>query len=221
MNQRNLFVLTLYLLCVAYVFYKMVQDVDEYVAVELDKEALDAELEARNLKDILEITFDVPNRIKPPKFEKIPIKIVNKSEQDTFLVDWERSTISDQDGVSQRLIRSSIPGMRIDLSQGQITRVIAPGQILKEEVTSEKSLEGVPGESLAIAKPLFDPKKMQAATAEKPIKFSILLIIQQTGLLDSMGQGRLHPINCRFTIKSPPWYKSLGWKSKDKKKKKK
>ncbi|MBZ8181668.1 hypothetical protein [Oscillatoria salina] len=220
MNQRNLFVLTVYLLCVAYVIYKMVKDVNEYISVKLDREALDAELEEKNLKDLLSISFKLEDRIKPPNFKLIPIKITNKSGQHTFIVDWEQSTIADQEGRSQRLIRL-IPGMTMDLSQPQVTRVVAPGQILEEKVTSEETLKGIPGEALAIVSPLFDPKKMQAATAEKPVKFSLRLIIQQAEPLDRLGQRRLYTIICQFTIKSPPWYKSLAWKSKDKKKKKK
>ncbi|NEO27615.1 MAG: hypothetical protein F6K03_12160 [Kamptonema sp. SIO4C4] len=216
--QWNLLILVVYGIVVAYVFYQMWLDLDECVSLTFEKEELAKTLENLELTGFVDVTFKLKDLYKPEALRELEVTIQNKAETRSLLVIWERCTLANFKGKALRVIRV-IPGMSLDLSQSQTYSFIAPGQQIKEKITVESALKANDHGELAIAAPLFKPKKLEKA-AEKGDRFTLRLVIEMTQPAVGVHSGSLHAISCPFTVSKTPKRRALYWQPKRKKKKK-
>ena len=210
MNSSSLLILTIYLLCLAYIFQRMIQDLAQLFTIELNQKSLNAQLKAQKLKESIEINFEIADRYKFDQLRKLSIGIINKSNSQSFYIDWEQSTLADFTGRSRRVVRL-IPGMIIDLSQPQVFSVIAPYQTLKEELTVEDTLISREGEFLEIGSPLFKPEDLKEAF-QGGDKFTLRLILRLVNPSFRKNEY-LYVLSCEFKIKKIPWKRAIYWQA--------
>lgn len=226
MNDKNLLILTVYLICVTYVFYRMIKSIDKQLDIQLDRDYLDIQLEAQGLKDIIALTFKLKEQYEPEQLRELPIIIENKSEVASISIDWDRSSLTDFDergryataSRTRRVIRL-IPGMTPDLLPAQVVSVIAPEQALKESITAEDVLQRNALGTLEIASPLFNPDKLQKAAeksdrlvATQSHRFSLRLMLQVHNPNSANPVRQSYALSCEFIVNKLPWTQALGWK---------
>ncbi|MBD1932309.1 MULTISPECIES: hypothetical protein [Cyanophyceae] len=228
MDDRNLLLVTVYIICVTYVLYRMVKSLNiTQVTIQLNQELLNTQLEEQNLKDILEIQFKLKKRYLLEDLKELSISIKNKSQQDFIEIDWDRSTLTDFQGQSRRVIRIT-PTMQLDLSERQVFRVIAAGNILTEKLTVEDVLKGdATNPTLKISAPLFDLSKLRKGkdtqkklysdfmTRNRTLQFSLKLVLRVANTTIEVGRLVNHILSCEFIVSKVPWTESLSWKPKD------
>ncbi len=208
--ERNLLLLTTYLLCIAYVFYQMYDVLSQLISIGLDRDNLEAQLELQDLKDILEINFNFRDVYRSDEFALILLKIRNLSQGCSIYIDWDQNVLTDFQSRSRRVIRIP-PGLNLDLSQTQVFSLIAPGQILSETLTTETTLQRNLDNTLEINKPLFPQKSLkEAAFQNKP--FTLRLILQISEPAKGIKSGQIHAIDCHLVVKKAAWRQALTWK---------
>jgi hypothetical protein len=159
----DLIILVIFLICIAYVFVRVREALDEQTKIEFDKDGLDAQLKERTLGEttldnIVELTF----KVKPtdrfsfnykgndekqqngsqPKFLELVIN--NKSEHVNIYVDWERSSLTDYGDAARRVIRLNPAKQLSSLAlppSAQAPSVVAPKTKLTAAITTEDLLK--------------------------------------------------------------------------------
>lgn len=215
MDDRNLFILTVYIICVTYVLYRVFKSVDRnQVIVHLDRESLNGQLEAQNLKERVDIQFKLEKRYQLDRLRELSIQIDNKSPDHPIDVDWDRSSLTDFDGRSRRVIRLT-PSMILDLSQRQVFSFIGAGKTLKEKLTVEDVLQrDSQTDVLKISAPIFDPSKLKKLSGtENTLQFSLMLVLHLLRSTGETGNSVIHILSCDFTVKKAPWTDVMSWKS--------
>ncbi|MBD1940900.1 hypothetical protein H6F50_00810 [Coleofasciculus sp. FACHB-712] len=213
MDDRNLFILTVYIICVTYVLYRVFKSVDRnQVIVHLDRESLNGQLEAQNLRDRVDIQFKLEKRYQLDRLRELSIQIDNKSAEHSIDVDWDRSSLTDFDGRSRRVIRLT-PSMILDLSQRQVYSFIGSGKILKEKITVEDVLQrDLQTDVLKISASLFDPSKLKKLSSpESTLHFSLTLVLHLFRSTSETGNSVTHILSCDFTVKKAPWTDVMRW----------
>ncbi|MCW6036368.1 hypothetical protein K4A83_08805 [Spirulina subsalsa FACHB-351] len=213
--QQNILVLAVYGIVLAFVFYQMWVDLDEFVSVKLDQEALKTDLERQNLQDLVEIESKFDDLYKPEQLKAIALTIKNKCPKETLFINWERSTLNDLKGESRRVIRM-VPGMKVDLSQPQVFGLVAPGQTLKEKITAESCLKPKGDGSLELTKPLFKSDGLLKA-AKKGDRVTLRLILEFSQPTVGVYNTSLHPISCQFKFSKTPLARAMYWEGKPRK----
>ena len=188
----------------------MVKSIDKQLDIQIDRDYLDIQLDAQGIKEIIALTFKLKEQYEPEKLRELPIIIENKSETASISVDWDRSSLTDFDERSRRVIRL-IPGMTPDLLPAQVVSVIAPEQALKESITAEDVLQRNALGTLEIASPLFNPDKLHKA-AETSDRFSLRLMLQVHNPNSANPVRRPYALSCEFIVNKLPWTQALGWK---------
>lgn len=212
MNDRNLLILTVYIICVVYVFYRIIKSIDNQLEIGLDRESLNIQLDAQGLKDLMTIEFKLQEQYQPEQLRELPIAIENKSPASSISVDWDQSSLTDFDGRSRRVIRL-IPAMRLDLFQSQVLSVIPPTQTLQERLTAEDVLKPNSDGALEITSPLFNLDQLKKAS-ERRDRFSLRLILQVYNPGAAAVSRRPYALSCEFTVNKLPWTDALDWKPK-------
>ncbi|MFE1745461.1 hypothetical protein [Coleofasciculus sp. H7-2] len=214
MDDRNLLILTVYIICVTYVLYRVFKSVDRnQVIVHLDGESLNGQLEAQNLKDRVDIQFKLEKRYQLDQLRQLSIQIDNQSPDHSIDVDWDRSSLTDFDGRSRRVIRLT-PSMILDLSQHQVFSFIGAGKTLKEKLTVEEVLQrDSQTDVLKISAPLFDPSKLKKLSGtDNTLQFSLMLVLHLLRSTGETGNSVIHILSCDFTVKKAPWTDVMSWK---------
>lgn len=218
MNDRDLLILTVYLICVVYVFYRAINSIDDQMKIQLDQESLDQQIEAQNLQDLVSIKFDLKKKYEFDQFKELPISITNKSAEQLIGINWDYCSVTNLDGRSRRVIRL-LPGTTLDLMQSQASSTIAPGKTLKENLIAEDALkrESDAG-ALKVVSPLIDvtqiakkDKKLYAnfLAATATLQFSLKLVLRQ--LDPFVGGDRTYLLSCQFNITKVPWTAEMPW----------
>lgn len=197
MDSRNLLVLTVYLIIVTYVFYKAYQSLETQVTVELDTAFLNEELEANELKDIVDIDF---KKLRPSyqldELKTLRISIKNKSSEEsaiTIRVNWDESSITNYEGNVSRIIRVT-KGIA-EIPQKQVPSIIVANQKIDEELSDDKDLNGN----------LFKVERLKKA-AQKSDPFTLRLSFK----VSEHGAGeRSCFVNCKLIPKKLRWTKAL------------
>ncbi|NJK99031.1 MAG: hypothetical protein HC838_04255 [Spirulinaceae cyanobacterium RM2_2_10] len=204
--QRNLLVLVVYLAIAAFVFYKIYEDVSDYVSVEFDRDSLEQQLAAADLTAALSLKFNFADRYKPQDFCVLNMTAFNHTEMQPLYINWERSTLANLQGESQRLIRV-VPG-GINLAQPQVPGIVAPGRKLIEQLTTEEALQSDLEGKLVAGGPLLGAQAVRVAIAsQKP--FTLRLIVE---LPSSPAQaGQIHALLCHFRLSQTPLPRALYW----------
>jgi hypothetical protein len=77
-------------------------------------------------------------RPKGPAIQFLSVQVINRSSDLQIYLDWDRSSITYMSPQSQRVIRV-LPGINFDLAQQQVFTVVNPGEMLKTDVTTERT----------------------------------------------------------------------------------
>jgi hypothetical protein len=225
MTNFDLFLLTIYFLCVTYVLFQIINSFnDEFIVIE-DKDGLKKYLEDMKLDDRVEISFGFDKRYEFGKLKTFGVNVKNKSNEFPLYVDWNCSSITDLGTKARRLTRV-VSGDSLDLSGDQALSPVSPGTTLKEKVAAEDTLKrkGDNG-PMEVSGPLLDlskPKKpgddlnryMAFISLEDTLKFSMNLMLRVVSEgTPSTGYGI--PIKCDFTLKKLHWTAGLPWNPKD------
>ncbi|MBD1860454.1 MULTISPECIES: hypothetical protein [Trichocoleus] len=211
MNQFDLLILAIYIICVTYVINEAIKSLDARFTVRFEPDDLKQQLQEQNLQDTLGVGFGLAARYtKPDELQKLPIIISNRSSRYSIYVDWDHSSFADFDGRSRRVIRL-MPGLTTDLFQPQVFSVIAPGKTLKEAVTAEDTLkrESDAG-AVKVGAPLVNLASLKTAMDKK--EFSLRLVLRVFDPVGGGGGDRFHVLSCKFTARRLPWTDALPWK---------
>lgn len=181
----DLLVFTIYMIVTTYVLYQSYKSLENKVIVAPDMDYINQQLEEKEVKDLIAISFKFAGSYALPDLTKIPIVIQNKSKDDSIHVDWDECTITDFDNVSARVIRLA-PGLA-DVPQKQALEKIAPNRKITESLNDDKSGSG----------PLFKAKKLKKAAA-KATPFLLRLFFTRVNLA---GAKTYYAIECRLVPK--------------------
>ncbi|KAM3090309.1 hypothetical protein ACKFKG_29785 [Phormidesmis sp. 146-35] len=225
MTELDFVLLTVYLLCVTYVLYQIVDSFNDEFHIALNDDELKQHLAAHNLSEILGVSFKFDSHYEFHTLKQLAISINNKSQDHPIYIDWDYCSMTDLDGRSRRVTRLP-PGTTLDLSQTQVFSVIAPGRTLKEAIVAEDMLtrKGDDG-AMDIAKTIInlekpDPKKSTEAQRKRyknfmemkePVKFSLYLTMRLTGPNTISPTGDRTQVICTFTLTKLDWTAGLPW----------
>jgi hypothetical protein len=235
MNNLNLLILAIYIICVAYVISQALKSLDDRLIVQVNESLLKQELESRQVQNLVAIKFNFEKRYKLNDLKQLAIIIENKSDQHSLYVEWDYCSITDLGGRSRRAIRLP-PGMMMDLSQPQVFSPVAPKQTLREKLTAEDGLkrktepgvldlEGILVNIAGLEKGSPGDKKRYADFIHliTPLSFSVRLALRwseyallgkgqdvREGIERVSSDYRVY-INCLIEINKVPWTDALPW----------
>ncbi|MGV0026425.1 hypothetical protein [Phormidesmis priestleyi] len=224
MTDLDFVLLTVYLLCVTFVLYKIVDSFNDEFKIELNDDDLKQHLATHNLTEILSISFKFDTHYEFDKLDRLAISINNKSQDSPIYIDWDYCSLTDLDGRSRRVTRIP-PGNTIDLSQNQVFSVIAPGRTLKETIVAEDMLarKGDDG-AMEIIKTIIDLNKPDKKASKKQkerykefvegnikLYFSLYLTLRLTGPNTISPTGDRTQVICNFTLTKLDWTAGLPW----------
>jgi hypothetical protein len=231
MNEFNLLILTVYFLCVTYVFFQIVNAFNDEYTVKLEQDELTEELKQLKIDDRLEISFKFDSRYEVNsdrnKLKQLSVTVKNKSDNYPIYVDWDCSAMTDWFGDRARRLTRLVSGSSLDISQQQVFSVITPGRSLQENVVPEDILtrKGDKGE-IEVAKTLLDltqppppapdaKKKAFKAFVDgrEPIFFTVDLVMRLVDR-DTPMTGYPTRIRCRFRLNRLSWKAGLPWNPK-------
>ncbi|NEQ20065.1 MAG: hypothetical protein F6K28_12585 [Microcoleus sp. SIO2G3] len=150
------------------------------------------------------ITFKFKPSYKLEDFKTLPITIKNTSQESTISVDWKQCSITDFDGVAQRVIR--VVSATTEQKLAQEPSLVLPSQTIKEEVSNEDLIA-----------PLFKTEKLKKA-AKNNGKFFLRLIFRISDPIVNVEQG--YNLRLPFIVKKLRLKKALTLALKPKKPKK-
>jgi len=209
MNQFDLLILAIYIICVTYVINEAIKSLDARFTVRFESDDLKQQLQEQNLQDTIGVGFGLASRYtKPDELQRLPIIISNRSSRYSIYVDWDHSSFTDFDGRSRRVIRL-MPGLTTDLFQPQVFSAIAPGKTLKEAVTAEDALKRE-SDAVKIGGPLVNLGSLRTAADKK--EFSLRLVLRVYDPTGGGGDDRFHALSCKFAVRRLPWTDALPWK---------
>ncbi|MFM2430342.1 MAG: hypothetical protein RLZZ511_1555 [Cyanobacteriota bacterium] len=230
-QSNNLLLLTIYLLCITYVLFQMINAFSDEYTVTLDQDALKEELKRKRIDGRLDVSFKFNGRYeinsKKNKLNKLSVTIKNKSNDYPVYVDWDYSSMTDWFGGRSRRLTRIVSGKTLDLSQEQVFSVINPGLSLQEDIVPEDILERK-GESgiVEVTKPLVDlmPPPNQAPGPKKqaykdfllnkqPLSFTLDLVMRIIDR-DSASAGDRVLVQCKFLLRRLEWQAGLPWNPK-------
>lgn len=225
MNNTDLLLLTIYILCVTYVLYQIINSFNDELTIVLEKKDLDKQLEDLKLNDRVEVSFKFDKRYEFDKLKEFGVNVKNKSKEHPVFVDWNMSSVTDLDGKARRVTRL-IAGNPLDLFQEQALSPVPPGTTMKEKVVAEDMLarKGDDG-PMEVSKTLVDlskPKKpgdplkryLDFVAMQRTLEISLSLMVRFVGD-GSPATGYPIPINCKFTLRKLDWKAGLPWNPKE------
>lgn len=242
MNQTDLIILTVYLICVAYVIRQAWNSLEERSVIKHEGNVFDYE----TLKDFIDVKFKFDDFYA---FSNQPTKLAttieNKSPSATVTVDWEKGSLRNFQGGDRRLIRL-VDGMQEgDKSKPQASSTISPKRSLGVTLTAEDLLEPDSDKVLKATKPIVDVEKLAKDRAAKPkpgdkkdedriqklktiysnfmmmsepLKFSLRLPVQITNIVEGAKKDMWGFVDCNFTVSRKPRIDQVPWNPKPKKK---
>lgn len=223
MNQTDLVILAVYLICVVYVIRRAWDSLEERAIVKHEGNEFDYPA----LKDFVDVKFkfdDFYPFAKQPT--QLATTIENKTRTATITVDWERGSLQNFQGGDRRLIRL-IKGMQ----EGDQTKVQAPSSIspkgkLSVALTAEELLSADPEtKELRAAKPMVDLEKIagdkdgKAAygkfiNMQEPLRFSLRLPLQITNIIEGSKKDMWGFVDCNFSVSRIPRIDQVPWNPK-------
>jgi hypothetical protein len=230
MTELDLLILTVYIITVVYVLYQAINTLDDQTTFHFERSALDQVLQAKELKDLINLNFKFEDRYK---FEEQPTKlsmsVENKSVDKSFEVNWDHSSLTDHEGRSRRVIRLT-PDKRFNLSEHQVLSIVPPGKTLKEDFTAEDILKMNIDGSLETASPIINLAGIEKGAQKSDklkklyvnfmegkgdISFSLRLVVRMIDLSDEgRGDRPYYILPCTFLIKKVPWSDALPFNPK-------
>lgn len=226
----NLIILTVYFIGIFYTFNRMIESIDDIVAVNFQKDKVEDQLKGQNLQDKIGIgfktgTYSLAN--VNDDLKQLSVSIENKTEDVVVYIDWDNSSwVVEHSKQSRRVIRKS-PDLTRDLAMPQVPTIIAPSKTISETVTAEdvfqldkESTTYKPVAPLVDVAGIKGQKKLfnDFMNGKKDLEFSLQLVLRLSELRVGIAPGAIVPpvsiINCPFTIKKLPWTYALPWNKK-------
>lgn len=224
LTDRNLLLLTLYVITVAYILYRATNSVQDKVRIKLDAASLNKALEANNLKDSIDVNFKIiPPELKLDELKAVNIEIQNKSpSMDIIEILWDGSAITDLEGRASRVIWV-IPGIA-NLFQPQAKSVIFSGQTLKEMITTQDALKPDSNGVLKPSSAMFDITKLKNSrnldlkkkyanfmNRQQNLAFSLELALQVSRSTDPSTK-KSASLPCNFSVEKVSWIEAVSWR---------
>ncbi len=229
MREEDLLLLTIYIIVVAYVFYRMIKSVDVQIKVSLDQEAINQQLREQDIQDIVGVTFILKKRYEINDPKSLTIKVDNKSQNHTIYVDWDSSTLNGYDGRARRIIWLTPNPIR-DLAAPQVYNVVPPTKALIESISTEDIMElDLEKRAFDLKAPIINITKLASGKkADKALyngfmdqglefKYSVYLALRIFEIAVAVSDARLYVVNCPFTVKKLHWSYALPWNQEKKK----
>ncbi|MEM9212965.1 MAG: hypothetical protein AAGD25_01180 [Cyanobacteria bacterium P01_F01_bin.150] len=217
MTPLDALLLVLYVLIVYQVLTGAIAKLDKRAKVNLSEDKLKADLEARNLQDMVKFKFKFEKTYSlSDSLKKLSITVTNKSN-DTLYVDWDRSSLTNFKERSRRVIRLT-PNKRPDLIRAQVVSAISPMRQIEEEITAEdvfnQEAESASLDLGGVIVPVERPKPKKGQPEPKgPPTFYLYLWVE--GKLTNEDEGSSqefrHLIPFEFIISKRPWTDALPW----------
>lgn len=225
MNQTDLIIVAVYLICVVYVIRQAWDSLEERAVIKHEGNVFDYEA----LKDFVDVKFKF-NDFYP--FANQPTKLAttieNKSPSATVTIDWEKGSLRNFKGGDRRLIRL-VDGMQEgDQSKPQASSTISPKRSLGVILTSEDLLEAdKETKVLNATKPIVDIQSIAKDKDAKstysnfmlmtqPLKFSLRLPLQITNIIEGSKKDIWGFVDCNFTVSRKPRIEQVPWNPKKK-----
>lgn len=225
MNQTDLIIVAIYLICVVYVLREAWESLEERSVIKHEGNTFDYEA----LKQFVDVKFKF-NDFYP--FTKQPTTLAttieNKSPTATVTIDWEKGALRNFQGGDRRLIRL-VNGMQEgDQSKPQASSTISPKRGLGVTLTSEDLLTAdSETKVLSATKPIVNIEQLAKDPKLKPIynnfmlnneplKFSLRLPLQITNIVEGSKKDLWGFVDCNFTILRKPRIEQVPWNPKKK-----
>jgi hypothetical protein len=153
MNDTDLIIFVIFLICVTYVLQVAIGSLDEQTKVEFQKGELTSQLKAMTLEETpLDEIVDVNFGFKPEDrfpFDKQPTSVLaiirNKSKNVQIYVDWDKSTLSNYAIASRRVIHLNIADRSVTSAHQplliQAPNPISPGSLLSAQLAPEDTVK--------------------------------------------------------------------------------
>jgi hypothetical protein len=227
-RDTNGLVLMVYLICVAYVIYEMIKSIDDQIKVEANASAVKQKLEELNLQDKIEVSFKIKDRYEINDPKELSLVVKNKSNVNTVYIYWDNCSFIDFDGRSRRVIWLTPTQVR-DLAVPQVESVIAPGQTLREQITTADVMERDEEKgTYKVTKPLIDINGLQKGLKARRkmyngfmkmnlhFDFSLRLVVKLFVISGENDRQPFYVVEYPFTVKKLPWTYALPWNQKRK-----
>jgi len=239
MNDTDLIILVIFLICVTYVIRRAIEELDAQTRIDFDKKDLETQLENLTLnevklKDIVEVSFKFDDRYKHSEQPKtLGTTIKNKSENVQIYADWDKSTLTDFGTPSRRVIRLNADKQITSTGRpigSQFSSPITPGtsfsaQLTAEDIMKLNSDKNVlePGSALVDVDDLDKKANDKKASKEikelngnfrsrkAPIDFSLRLMLRMNPLDAGGGKEHQYPLWCKFKVINMPWWDHIPW----------
>lgn len=247
MNDTDLIILVIFLICITYVLRLVIESLDKQTRFVFEKKDLEAELDAKTfeetkLKDIVDIDFKFEDRYKfSDQAKLLNLTIKNKSKNVHIYADWDKSTLTNYENPSRRVIRlnsdKQLTSTNLPIGS-QLANPITPGTNFSVPITAEDVIaKNIEANVLAPAKPLVDlddldkranDKKKKPSkelkdmnskfkSREAPLEFSLRLMVRMAQLDETGKIGTpeyQYPLWCKFKIQNMHWWDQLPWNPK-------
>lgn len=211
MPSLDIIIVAAYLISLAIVGYRAINNFEDQATVQLDQALLKAQLTERGLEQAIAIKVPLKPQYQFEQIADLSLSIVNSSKIPVY-VDWDRSSLTNFAGRSRRVVRVT-PSMNPDLNQAQIFSVIAPGRTLSERVVAEDMLKRTADGTLQIAAPLVDLAPVRALPEGKQLEFSLRLVLRMIEPGNEMEDDvKTHAVLLRFVVQRVPWDSEMPWK---------
>jgi hypothetical protein len=243
MNQTDLIIVTIYLICVAFVIYRAWDSLEDQTMIKNVENRFDCE----PLKDLIKAEFKFKDDVrygfsKQPNQLEVTISCQLKTAM--VIIDWDRGSLTNFDGGGRRLIRITDGLQKADLIKQTPDTVLPTGK-RDFKLTAEGLLEEDPETKvMKPGKPIIDvqklaedrtkkPKPGDKKEAEKiqklkdtyanfyykrePLKFSLLIPLQITNFVDCNKKDMWGFLECDFTVTRTPRIEYIPWNPKKKK----
>ncbi|NEO40199.1 MAG: hypothetical protein F6J90_29180 [Moorea sp. SIOASIH] len=137
-NDQNLLILTIYIISVTYVLYKAFKQIDQLITVEVDSEAINQELEKKELNDFMEVNFGFDPSYKLDELKDLKLTVKNKTNENPVYIeiDWDKSLITDLENNSRPMIWVNSDDME-EAPKSQDVGKIRPGQNCEFKLSDE------------------------------------------------------------------------------------
>ncbi|MBI4783477.1 MAG: hypothetical protein HY785_19480 [Oscillatoriophycideae cyanobacterium NC_groundwater_1537_Pr4_S-0.65um_50_18] len=242
MNDTDLIILVIFLICVTYVVRRAIEDLDDQTKIDFDKKDLETQLDDLTLaevklKDIVEVSFKFEDRYKhsdQPKMLGITIK--NKSKDVQIYPDWDKSTLTDFGTPSRRVIRLNADKQITSTSRpigAQFASPITPGTSFSAQITAEDVMKpNLDKNVLEPSSPVVDLTELEKKAKDKkatkeikdlnsnfkarkvPLDFSMRLMLRMSLLEERGGKDYQYQLWCKFKVINMPWWDHIPWNPK-------
>ncbi|PSB14538.1 hypothetical protein C7B76_15920 [filamentous cyanobacterium CCP2] len=178
---------------------------------------------------------------KTPRSLALSIENVsNKTDREIYLyIYWDKSTLTDHENESRRVIHLDGNKQLTDLipPKTQLPSPVSPGMKFGGNLTAEELLKLDEAKKiLEPTTPILNISKIKATSknkkvpknvrealekklsafedGDKPLKFTLLLMLQLRDLTDNVAIEEFRSIRCDFTMTAMPWHDQLPWNPK-------